>query len=425
MVNGLRWNDPVWLPRDPGCVDSGNGQTYPEYAIGYEPGLAVDSEGNMFYTAHKDLSWAGPNGGPLAVTEGTIGLGPFACIPGLETSWDYYASWFYASQDGGRTWGPPDWGYFTEVEGAWIFAGDEGDIGIDANDRVYFVDTTLEDNWFHVWDDGGDTYVRGQRQNSWALDDRPWLTAQGNGIGHYLGNSGFGIPGPHGDIARYWYYRSTDGGLTWMEEMEVVGGWAHIDAERDGPHVYIVQEQADSEEADITMRVSNDEGASWTEPFVIGPREANPPEGFSWVSTGPASNDGLVATIWADAAGGRTGPWKLHAALSFDYGVTWHYQDITPFEGLFFYPTIYVGPDQTVAIAFYGIEGEYTAGAPWHLYAAMEQYPDENFTFDFAIADPEPLHHVNQWEMDQDPIDVHAMHDFFEIAISPKDQIAP
>jgi len=411
----LKWNDPVWLPRAPECVDANNGQDYPEYAIGYEPTIAVDSQGNLYYTAHKDLRWAGPLGGPLGIPPGP---GPTACVPGSDTSWDYYASWFYVSQDGGNTWGPPgDWGLLDG--GSWVFVGDEGDIGIDNNDQIYFIDTTLEDNWLHVWEDGGDNYVRGQRQSSLALDDRPWVTAQGDGIGHYLGNSAVGIPGPHGDVGRYWYYRSTDGGYTWMEEAELVGGWAHIDAERDGPHAYIVQEDADTATADITMRVSNDQGASWTEKFIIGPREANPPEGFPWVSTGPASNEGLVAAIWSDAAGGRTASWRMHLAVSWDYGVTWEHQDITPFNGLFFYPTVYVGPERTLAVAFYGIEGEYEEGAPWHLYATMVQDPQANQTYEFVRADPTPLHHINAWEVEQ--ADVHALHDFFEIAISPTD----
>ena len=427
VVNGLRWYDPVWLPREPDCIDPGNGQTYPEYAIGYEPTIAVDEEGNLYYTAHKDLYWSGPGGGPLAVSGGGLGLGPFACnqIPNSDTSWDYYASWFYVSQDGGESWAMPPWGSLTDPltgqpHASMLYGGDEGDIAIDDTQRVYFLDTYLLDNWIHRWDDGGDDYIEATwTQGSLAADDRPWLTAQGDGIVHYLGNSGTAIPDCVGGSGRYWYYRSDDGGYTFIQCEAMPGGWSHIDAERDGDHVYVVQEQTDSADADIHVRVSDDTGMTWADAQVIGPREANPPEGFPWISTGPASNEGLVGAIWADAAGGRTGPWRLHAALSFDYGVTWHHQDITPFEGLFFYPTIYVGPDNTMAIAFYGIEGDYTAGTPWHLYAAMEQYPDENFTFDFAIADPEPLHHINQWEVGQE--DVHALHDFFEIAISPKD----
>ena len=75
----LAWGEPVWLPRAPECVDEDNGQLYPEFAIGYEPSIAVDQQGNLYYTAHKDLRWSGPNGGP-----GGGGPGPFVCgVPWL------------------------------------------------------------------------------------------------------------------------------------------------------------------------------------------------------------------------------------------------------------------------------------------------------------------------------------------------------
>ena len=416
----MKWKAPVWLPRMPECVDPNNGQTYPEYAIGYEPTIAVDTAGNLYYTAHKDLRWAGLAGGWIAGSP----FPPVVCQPGTDTSWDYYASWFLVSQDGGETWGPPnDWGPESGpyMYGGLAYPGDEGDIGIDANDRVYYLDTTLEDNWLHVFDDGGDDYVRGTRLNSLAADDRPWLTAQGDGIVHYLGNSGTAIMDCANGPGRYWYYRSTDGGLTFSQCYSFPGGWTHIDAERDGPNVYLIQEENDSSSGGIQVRVNNAEGAlnQWSEPQIIAPREANPPEGFPWIATGPASNNGLVAATWADAYGGRTGPWSLHVGISWDYGVNWTVWDVTPFKGIFEYPTVYVGANNTVGLAFYGIEGDYEVGDEWHLYAAMVQDPEPYTPFDFTVADPHPQHTVTEYEVANN--DVHALHDFFEIAIDPND----
>jgi hypothetical protein len=83
---------------------------------GYEPGIAVDSTGAMYYTAHKNLD--------------------------DKTSWDYLASWFFVSTDNGMTWYSPTDPF---PRGAlWeTYLGDEGDIAVDAMDNVYFVDTYL------------------------------------------------------------------------------------------------------------------------------------------------------------------------------------------------------------------------------------------------------------------------------------------
>jgi len=407
----IEWNKPVWLPRNPNCVDPNNGQEFPEYAIGYEPSIAVDSQGNLYYTAHKDLRWCAPGGGPLSGSP----FPPLACVPNYYTTWDYYASWFFVSQDGGETWGPPnDWGagdYGSE------YPGDEGDIGVDANDRVYFVDTTLEDNWLHVWDNGGDDYVMGKRLQSTSADDRPWLTAQGDGIVHYLGNNGVPVTAPDGATGRYWYYRSDDGGATFTLGKGIPGGWAHIEVERDGDHAYIVQEQSDGSSGGVKMWISRDQGANWDSPIPIGPREHNPPEGFPWVSAGP---NGTVAASWA--SGARHELWEIHLAMSFDRGETWENWTVTPFKGAFMYPNVYVGPNNTLAMAFYGLQsedGEMNEGDEWHLYAGMVQNPQPGQQIEFNIADPHPLHVVKDFEVPNQ--DFHALHDLFEIAISPID----
>ena len=76
-------------------------------------------------------------------------------------------SWFCISNDNGSTWGPG--AGFGPVEGTFIEGGftgggsgsachgDEGDIAVDAMDRIYYLDTYLEDNWIHILSDGGQT----------------------------------------------------------------------------------------------------------------------------------------------------------------------------------------------------------------------------------------------------------------------------
>ena len=418
------WDEPVMLLRHPDCVDEGNGQLHPEGAIGYEPGIAVDSNGVLYYTAHKDLRWSSPDGGIANPLSGQIHVFPDgACLQNYMTSWDYYASWFFVSRDGGATWEyPAGWQPTTGNPGSFASAcvGDEGDIGVDGNDVVYFVDTTLEDNWLHVWEDGGQTHLRCQRQSSLAADDRPWITAHGDGIVHYLGNSGITIPGPNGDSGRYWYYRSDDGGLTWSEEKELPGGWAHIDASPDSEHVYIVQEEP-SDGGTVKIWVSDDWGVSWSESMTIGPLAGTHSEGYPWVSAGW---NGQVAAVWQESPQGGRAPGTVHIAMSWDHGETWENWTITPFDAVFLYPNVDIGPDGTVAIAFCANVGDdptgaHAAGDEWMLYAAMQADVEVGDQWAFTMADPDPLY-VSK-ASDIDPEDLHPLHDFFEITISPVD----
>ena len=134
-VLDIEWNEAVYMPRAEECIDESNGQDLPEFGIGYEPSLAMDSEGNMFITAHKDLRWGGEATPFGPILGGDLGLW-YACEDGRDTSWDYWASWFWISNDGGLTWGPGD--NFDPTPGNHLTAnylaggseclGDEGDI---------------------------------------------------------------------------------------------------------------------------------------------------------------------------------------------------------------------------------------------------------------------------------------------------------
>jgi len=70
-----------------------------------------------------------------------------------------------------------------------------------------------------------------------AADDRPWVAAQGDGIIHYLGNSGASPPECTADSGRYWYYHSENGGNSFSQCYAMPGGWSTISSERDGPYV--------------------------------------------------------------------------------------------------------------------------------------------------------------------------------------------
>ena len=169
----ITFGEPIYMPRHEECIDMDNGQDadYAGYGVGYEPSLSIDSMGNMQITAHKDLRWGG-EGTPF----GPILGGPtdtwYACEDGAMTTWDYWASWFWVTTDNGTTWDHGDQFEPTPgnlansaigslTGGASECLGDEGDIAVDNQDVVYYLDTTLEDNWWHRFTEGGDSYEMG------------------------------------------------------------------------------------------------------------------------------------------------------------------------------------------------------------------------------------------------------------------------
>ena len=439
---GISWLEPIYMPRHEECIDENNGQDpdYIGYGVGYEPSLSIDSMGNMQITAHKDLRWGG-EGAPIPFILGDDPGLWYACSDGDSTSWDYWASWFWISTNNGSNWthgdgfGPTPGNMLTAnyLAGGSECLGDEGDIAVDANDVIYYLDTTLEDNWWHRSTEGGANYQMGscQRMNTMAADDRPWVAAQGDGIIHYLGNSGASPPECSLDSGRYWYYHSEDGGDFFSQCYSMPGGWSTISSQKHGPYVFVAQEDADTNSGTVHIRISDDYGrgtgpgpsdGSWAAPVDLGPRFGNCPEGYPVVNNNEA---GTVAVVWGDCPNGGTGPWALRVAVSYDNGTNWSSWNATPFErGINMYPFVSISEDNIISIAFYGLdfaqngsEDGYTTGKEWLLYAGALREPQENDTWNFEVADPIPLHTVTQYEEDNG--DVHALHDFFETVISP------
>ena len=440
------WNEPEYMPRHEECIDPDNGQDagYEGYGVGYEPSLSIDSQGNLFVTAHKDLRWGG-EGTPL----GPILGGPldswYACEDGEMTSWDYWASWFWISNDNGETWGhgdnfnPTPGNLVNSVIGTFTGAGseclgDEGDIAVDVNDMVYYLDTTLEDNWWHKFSDGGNNYESPstcQRMNTMAADDRPWVAAQGDGIIHYLGNSGASPPECTIDFGRYWYYHSENGGNSFSQCYSMPGGWSTISSQKAGPYVFVAQENADSDSGYVHIRVSDDYGrgtgpgpsdGTWAAPLDVGPREGNCPEGYPVVNN---NEGGMVVVAWADCPNGNTGAWEMRVAVSYNNGTNFTTWNASGFErGINMYPFVSITEENVVSIAFYGLdfaqnnsEDNYTAGKEWFLYAGALKEPQEGDEWDYRIVDPTPLHTVTAYE--ESSGDTHALHDFFETVMSP------
>ena len=442
----MTYGEPIYMPRHEECIDMANGQDegYTGYGIGYEPSLSIDSKGNMQITAHKDLRWGG-EGTPF----GPILGGPtdtwYACEDGAMTSWDYWASWFWVSTDNGTTWDHAD--QFEPTPGNLVNSavgsvnggaseclGDEGDIAVDNEDVVYYLDTTLEDNWWHRFTEGGDSYEMGnvcQRMNTMAADDRPWVAAQGDGIIHYLGNSGATPPECTGDNGRYWYYHSEDGGNTFSQCFAMPGGWSTISSENNGSYVYVAQEDADSNSGTVQIRISDDYGrgtgpgpsdGTWDPPKELGPRNGNCPEGYPVVNNNEA---GTVAVVWADCPNGDLGAWDMRMAISYDRGENWEESwSIAPdwgdSGGITMYPFVSISDNNMVSVSWYGLEyGDdgYTEGDEWYLQVGAIYEPSSGDEFQWQIADPTALHIVTAYE--QANGDVHALHDFFESVHGP------
>ena len=329
---------------------------------GYEPGLACDSTGAIYYTAHKDQS--------------------------DRSSYPYQASWFMISTDGGSTFTSPTQPF--PLGQKWMYyKGDEGDIGIDARDYVYFVDTFLLDNHLHVWANQGQWQYSEHIQKTVGLDDRPWITAQGSGILHYLGNNGQEVNG-----GRYWYYRSANGGRTFTAGDPVPGnGWAELDAERNGQHVYIIDESQIDAEADIRVWISDDSGQTWDwgNPVIVGHRNG---QGSAYPLI-TAGENGQVYALWNDITDGETNGTHIFIGKSLDYGATWNTSDITPGTLYSYYQSISVDATGTLGVAFYGTpDVPVNANSTWWLYGAMLRNADlvnftGNTTFNFTKASPD------------------------------------
>src|SRR5437870_6304690 len=189
----------ILLPGRVGAASSGFGapvKVTPDGGHGYEPAVYTDHFGNIYATAHKE-NWQ-------------LAVAPDLNSPTFTRS----MSWAWASSDGGRT--------FADLPGLTMLSaeqhdfGDEGDMAVDDANHLYFVDTNVTDVTFTSWDIyGRGQYVLDQHRPllpaGEPVDDRPWVTAHGNGQVFYFGNEGDKDTYNNG---RYTVYVSHDGGQT-------------------------------------------------------------------------------------------------------------------------------------------------------------------------------------------------------------------
>ena len=295
---------------------------------GYEPAVYIDHFGNIFATAHK--------------SDPFIPFGTDSNSPTMTRS----MSWTWMSSDGGKT--------FSDIPGYPLNAqnhdpGDEGDMALDDANHLYFVDTNVTDDTFTRWTVSGLGKIsidmhRPVIPTAQPLDDRPWITAHGDGHVFYFGNMGDSAY----DGGRYTVYASYDGGMTFNPVgVPLTGsGWCRPAADHTAGSKYVYGFCTDDNGA-LNMYVSADDGATFTEHPVGDYNTVDDLGRYPYVQVGP---DGSVWAFFGT---------KRHHMLyhSTDHGNTWTSQDVTPFSGEFGITSMAVSPDgSTIGVAFYYVK---------------------------------------------------------------------
>jgi len=352
-------------------------QVTPYPGKGYEPGIVVDRFGNIFATAHKE-NWQ-------------LVAAPDTNSPTYTRS----MSWDWVSVDGGLTF--QDIPGFTAASIEQHEFGDEGDMALDDDYHLYFVDTNVTDNTITRWTVTGSglssihfDLTRPLIPTFQPVDDRPWVTAHGNGHVFYFGNEGDKVTYPLGQgqgsgfgPGRYTVYQSYDGAQTFDSFGYTLkdSGWCRPAADHALNSKYVYAFCTDDGGSDdvtsptnpvgnLYAYVSADDGQSFSR-YLAGHYQALDST-TSW-PTVSVSPDGSIWALYVDAASldGNNNPVTNRLMLfhSTNHGQSWTLQDITPMIGRYRYAWLAVSPNgKKLGIGVY-----YTpnSGTQWHVYGAI------------------------------------------------------
>lgn len=352
---------------------------------GYEPGVMVDTFGNIVVTAHKqnhcDGAAVDPQGSP---------------VPARAESW---------------VWTSTDGVHFTDMPGLVaggtdtgadrLDVGDEGHVVRDDNGNIYFADLKLADDTFSSWHATGLGQLSLSSHSPLAVtaqpvDDRPWLAAHGNGVVMLASNSGdplvYSSPNGNGS-GRYTIYMSYDGGATFDHVGITVpnSGWCFPAADH-RPGSQLLYLACGDDNGKLFAYVSQDDGhtASGWKSYPIGTYNAS---SNAWGSAGSwpilaVAPGGTLYVLHADQDGTTAnGAYHVWIYRSTDQAQTWTAWDATPQAGAL---TINSGP-AWLAVAPDGSLGiDYFIEPPgdtnWHTMAGTTPA----FGTPFTVADASP-----------------------------------
>ena len=308
----------------------------PTNGFGYEPSFVVDPYGNAFAGAHKE-NWQ-------------LALAPDANSPTFTRS----MSWAWLSSDNGRTWTDPPGLTPASLEQHQV--GDEGDFATDDAGHVYYADTYAGDITLTRWSTNG----RGNVTFDFTRptiptpedDDRPWITAHGDGHVFYFSNAG----NKAYNGGRYTVHASYDGGLTW----DLAGtslpdsGWCRPAADH-RPGSKLVYAFCTNDGGKLYSYVSTDDGHTWNRYDVGTYNNADGTQSYPSLQVGP---DGTLWCLYVDSTdvgdGGIPNTNRLFLFKSTDQGRTFSKQDITPVAGRYQYGWLSVSTDgKTLGLGIY------------------------------------------------------------------------
>ncbi len=299
--------------------------------------------------------------------DGTIYVSGVCCIGKSPPIW--------VSRDGGAT--------FTVLKGDPLRDnfGIEGDFAVDDAGNMYFTDISAASAYIASWDKTGKHRWTVPAGPFVPLVDRPWVRAGAENEVYFLYNTG----------ASTAFYKSTDGGLTWLPKHMFSANLGTLGQGPERDHLWVV--------AGGMLYASTDGGEAWSAGERIPRPEANDARAATTFRVPVVDEGGNVWVVsdWSTTVEDvtRTG---IYAARR-DPAGAWHGPyEVSPPNGTHVFPWPAAGRAGTLVVAWYGVvDGAKTMNAlpddaEWHVYAAATVNGlDETPTFQVTRADPESV----------------------------------